>query len=160
MDETALQERVATLLQTNRIMTLACSDGNGLWTAPVFYSQDGFDLIWVSSPNSRHSKAFASHPAVAASIYNSKSEWQKIQGLQISGRVMISEDEKEIEALKRFYTRKFPFTGSFFQQKRMLPEPIKSKVEDVEFYRLVPDKIRLVDNSVRFGFNYEFNPHA
>lgn len=158
MDETALKERVATTLQSNRIMTLACSDDGGLWTAPVFYSQNEYNLIWVSSPNSRHSKAFKNDPEAAASIYNSKSEWQRIQGLQISGRVDCPQDEEEIKELRRFYTRKFPFTGAFFSQKGMLPEPIKSKVEDVQFYRLVPNRIRLVDNSVRFGFNFEFNP--
>lgn len=164
MDDTALKERVMDLLRRNRTMTLACGDDDGIWSAPVFYANDGYSLIWVSNPNSRHSKAFEANGKAAVSIYKSDTEWQKIQGLQISGHVEKAASEAETKQLLSVYTRKFPFTGAFFSQKGLLPEPIKTKVKekvrDVTFYRLIPDSIRLVDNTIRFGFKFEFTPDS
>jgi hypothetical protein len=158
MDSNEVQEHIAKVLNTHRVMTLACQDQEGVWSAPVFYATDEFDLIWVSNPNSRHSKALKENPRVAVSIYNCNSQWQKIQGLQIEGTGVEAGGEEENKAWQKKYTRKFPFTGAFFSQKKILPEPLKEKVQDVIFYRLKPSRIVLVDNSLGFGFKHEFTP--
>lgn len=155
MDESNLHDRIQKILSMHRVVTIGCKDNLGVWTAPVFYAADGFDLIWVSSPNSRHSKAIEADNHVAASIYDGKSQWQKIQGLQLEGQVETSIDGKSQQELQRLYVRKFPFTGQFFSQQKTLPEPIKAKVNDVVFYRLRTSRIVLIDNTVSFGFHYE-----
>lgn len=156
LDDAGCQERISRILVINRVMTLATTDSQGIWTAPVFFANDDYDLIWVSSPSSRHSKAIASNPAVATSVYNSKSEWQKIQGLQIEGTAEAPEDKETIRELRDIYTRKFPFTGKFFNEQRNLPPELRERIQDVRFYRLRPHRIVLVDNTVHFGFNYEY----
>jgi uncharacterized protein len=156
MKETELQQRIRDILAGQRIMTLSHSDGDGPWAIPVFYAQDKFDLVFVSNPNSRHGRAAAADGQFAAAVLNSNSEWRKVQGLQMAGRVEMPEGEAAVKATRGIYTRKFPFTGVFFSQQDKLPEPLRAKVTDVNFYIFRPERIVLVDNTIHFGFHYEY----
>lgn len=156
IDEKSLQQRIRDIIVQHRIMTLGMHDGDGPWTVPVFYAQDGYDLIFVSNPNSRHGRAAESTPQWAVTIYSPHSEWRKVQGLQMQGRVAAVGNGPDLVHARGRYTDKFPFTGIFFSQQDKLPEPLRAKVTDVSFYRFKPERIILVDNTIHFGFHYEY----
>jgi nitroimidazol reductase NimA-like FMN-containing flavoprotein (pyridoxamine 5'-phosphate oxidase superfamily) len=61
------------LIDANRYMTLATADADGRpWAAPVWYAHEGYtDFLWVSRPQTRHSRNLASRPELAIVIFDS-----------------------------------------------------------------------------------------
>jgi nitroimidazol reductase NimA-like FMN-containing flavoprotein (pyridoxamine 5'-phosphate oxidase superfamily) len=61
------------IIDANRYMTLATADGDGRpWAAPVWYAHQGYtDFLWVSRPETRHSRNLASRPELAIVIFDS-----------------------------------------------------------------------------------------
>lgn len=68
-----LWETVPRLLADNRYMVLATADADGKpWATPAYFAPDGTDrLLWVSSPDSRHSRNIAVRPEVAITVFDS-----------------------------------------------------------------------------------------
>ena len=58
---------VPRLLAQHRYLVLGTADDDGRpWVTPVFYVADGeHRLLWVSAPDSRHSRNIAACPEVA-----------------------------------------------------------------------------------------------
>ena len=60
------------LLSTNRYAVLGTVHGNEPWANPVWFAHRGIDtLVWVSRPDSRHSRAIAAVPRVAVTVFDS-----------------------------------------------------------------------------------------
>jgi nitroimidazol reductase NimA-like FMN-containing flavoprotein (pyridoxamine 5'-phosphate oxidase superfamily) len=61
------------IIDSNRFMTLATADENGLpWASPVWYAPAGYrEFLWVSSPDARHSRNLAVRPQLAIVIFDS-----------------------------------------------------------------------------------------
>jgi uncharacterized protein YhbP (UPF0306 family) len=66
-------DTVPRLLAQHRYLVLGTADGDGRpWTTPVFYAADGeHRILWVSSPDSRHSRNIAARPEVAITVFDS-----------------------------------------------------------------------------------------
>ena len=60
--------RALDYLAGHNVMTLATHGPEGPWAAAVFYVSDGFDLYFISSPGSRHSRNVAAQAAAAATV--------------------------------------------------------------------------------------------
>ncbi|MFE9854516.1 pyridoxamine 5'-phosphate oxidase family protein [Streptomyces sp. NPDC005780] len=65
-------ESVPRLLAQHRYLVLGTADGEGRpWVSPVFFAADGqHRVLWVSSPNSRHSRNIAARPEVAITVFD------------------------------------------------------------------------------------------
>jgi len=63
---------VPRLLALHRYLVLGTVDPAGNpWVTPVFYAADGeHRVIWVSSPDSRHSRNIAACPTVAVTVFD------------------------------------------------------------------------------------------
>jgi Pyridoxamine 5'-phosphate oxidase len=61
---------VPRLLAENRYLVVGTADGEGLpWVTPVFYAADGeHQILWVSAPDSRHSRNIATLKSPNASM--------------------------------------------------------------------------------------------
>ena len=61
------------IIDSNRYMTLATADEQGSpWASPVWYAPVEYgELLWVSSPESRHSRNLAVRPELAIVIFDS-----------------------------------------------------------------------------------------
>jgi nitroimidazol reductase NimA-like FMN-containing flavoprotein (pyridoxamine 5'-phosphate oxidase superfamily) len=61
------------IIDSNRYMTLATADEQGSpWASPVWYAPVEYrDLLWVSSPEARHSWNLAARPELAIVIFDS-----------------------------------------------------------------------------------------
>jgi len=70
---TGMWEMVSRLLTDNRYLVLGTADGDGHpWVTPVFFAaRDEYQLFWVSTPDSRHSRNLASRPTTAITVFDS-----------------------------------------------------------------------------------------
>jgi len=61
------------IIDANQYLTLATADGDGHpWATPVWFAHDGYrDFLWVSRPESRHSRNIAARPEIAVAIFDS-----------------------------------------------------------------------------------------
>jgi hypothetical protein len=61
------------IVAANRFMTLATADVDGVpWASPVWFAPDGErDFLWVSSPETRHSRNLVVRPELAIVIFDS-----------------------------------------------------------------------------------------
>jgi nitroimidazol reductase NimA-like FMN-containing flavoprotein (pyridoxamine 5'-phosphate oxidase superfamily) len=62
------------LIDANRYLTLGTADEEGNpWVSPVWYAtSDHRNLLWLSSPEARHSSNLASRPRVSLVIFDSR----------------------------------------------------------------------------------------
>src|SRR4051812_26925756 len=64
------------ILDHNKYLVIGSVDEAGRpWTTPVFFaSRDADTLIWLSSPDSRHSSNIEQQPQVALTVFDSRVE--------------------------------------------------------------------------------------
>src|SRR6266545_3438203 len=85
-----LAARVMAFLDAHHVMSLATVGGDGPHAANLFYARDGYALIWVSDPTSRHSRHIEERAGVAATIARDCCDFPDVQGLQVRGRARVS----------------------------------------------------------------------
>lgn len=142
----ALRERVLDYLRGHSVMTLATQGEGGPWAAAVFYASDGFALYFLSAPGSLHATQLARNPRVAATIQEDQSDWARIKGVQLAGLAGEITGEEARHA-QRLYGAKYPFVGGAAR----VPRAIAAALDRIRWYRVVPDSLYFVDNSVAFG---------
>lgn len=140
--------RIASFLDSHQVMSLATSGAHGPHAANVFYARDDFTLVWVSHPDSEHSRHLVGCPRVAATIAANCLDYADIKGLQIHGGACRIDREAERTRARTQLELRF----DFLRRIGAGPAALREAYEHVEFYRLVPDRIALIDNSRGFGF--------
>lgn len=80
------RELVRELISENDYLTLATTDGERPWVAPVQYTADEhLNLYFVSLPTSRHAAHIEKNPAVGVAIFDSRQPPFTGRGLQVDG---------------------------------------------------------------------------
>jgi uncharacterized protein YhbP (UPF0306 family) len=139
--------KVREFLAAHSTMTLATVNANGLPEASsLFYATEDDTLIWVSGQRSRHSINVVATGKAAVTVHNETWNWSEIAGVQLEGDASLIPLGPGREHAWEVYKTKFPFVSEFADE-----------VSRSEFYRLVPRWIRLIDNSVRFGYREEID---
>jgi hypothetical protein len=158
MNKTSV-EKIHSLLKECNVMSLATCEDNVPWAASVFFvADDAFNLYFISGQSSRHSQNGATNSRVAVTINKDHSDWFTISGLQIEGSVSVS-PVQERERVLALYLNKFPNLSSLRDNPSNEQEKlIVDRLMTSDFYRLKPRKIRLIDNSMGFGFKTEIKP--
>ncbi len=151
MTREKLERIVVQYMDSMTTMTLAGSVDEKPWAAAVYYARRAFDLIFFSSPSSRHSRIFARNPRAAATIHGAYTTWQEIKGLQMEGEVeLINGATARAKALMT-YLKRYPFVREFFSDSTAVSLSVAKKVAGVELYNFQPESILYVDNSYGFG---------
>lgn len=137
---------VREFLAAHSTLTLATVNAHGMpQSAPLFFAaQDDGSLVFVSSAKCDHSLNVAATGRAAATVHHETWNWNEIAGVQMEGEVRLIPAGLEREKAWDTYTAKFPFVTEF-----------ESEVSRSEFYRFVPKWVRLIDNSVQFGYKEE-----
>ena len=148
-----LRPRIEAFLQAHHVMSLATSGPEGPWSAAVFYASDGLTLYFLSAPASRHSRDIEASGRAAATIHRDIGDWREIRGLQLEGAAKRIGGSERAAALLR-YGRKFPLVADLASA----PREIAAAMARVEWYRLSPQRVRLVDNTLGFGHREELDP--
>jgi len=128
-------------------LTLATTDPKGNpHAAPVYFAHDNeLNLYFFSETKSQHGQDIARNPRAAAAIYPECEGWQDIRGVQLRGEVLRVESGETREKAWGLYKNKFPFVKA-----------LKAIVARNQMYVLVPNWMRLVDNTQGFGYKQEF----
>jgi uncharacterized protein YhbP (UPF0306 family) len=144
---TSALPKVREFLAAHSTMTLATVNADGLPEASsLFYATDDDTLIWVSGQRSRHSLNLVARTSAAITVHNETWNWTEIAGLQLEGEASLIPLGLGRERAWEVYKTKFPFVEEFVDE-----------ISRSEFYRFVPHWIRLIDNSVRFGYREEID---
>ncbi len=144
----SLADQIAALLDTHHVMSLATCGADGPHAANLFFARTGFTLLWVSDPASRHSVELEADPGVAATIAMDYSDFPSVKGLQLSGRAERIADQGARADARRQLEARYPF----LQAAAQAPADLRAAYERAQFYRLVPARIVLIDNSRGLGF--------
>ncbi|HVY55924.1 MAG TPA: pyridoxamine 5'-phosphate oxidase family protein [Thermodesulfobacteriota bacterium] len=145
------REKVTGLLGTHNTMSLATSRDGEVYAASLFYASDGLTLYFLSNPESAHSVNISLNPQVAVTISKDQSDWKSVRGLQIKGRVLVV-PEIETDRARKVFERKYPFLAEILGNRELF-----QRDRGVSFYKLVPETVRLIDNTVHFGYKAELN---
>jgi uncharacterized protein YhbP (UPF0306 family) len=131
------------------VMSLATYGRQGLWAAAVFYANDGFDLYFLSAGHTRHGRNLSDTPRAAATIQENYVDWPTIQGIQLEGEVTLLSGRQRAAAIA-LYLARFSFLA---QAGRAL----RAELSKVNWYRLRPDRLYFIDNSLGFGHRDEID---
>ncbi len=156
MTREELERIVTEFMDSFTTVTLAGSLSDTPWAAAVFYARRGFDLIFFSSPTSRHSEIFEHNPRAAAAIHGDYREWRDIRGLQMEGKVERIAGLAEKAASLAAYLRRYPFVKQFLSDPAEMGAGVLAKTSKVALYVFRPESIRYVSNEVGFGRKWRF----
>ncbi len=83
-----MREAVQAIIDANSYMTLATADQHGRpWASPVWFATvDYVELVWVSSPEARHSRNLAVRPELAIVIFDTRQAAGTGEAVYISAR--------------------------------------------------------------------------
>lgn len=136
---------VQAYLAAQQVMTLATQGSDGPWAAAVFYAELDADLVFVSSPASRHAGHLALDPRCAAAIHGPADDWTSIRGVQLEGRVEPLNGAQR-ERARECYGAKFPFA-----RPALAAPAIVEALARVQWYRLCIARLLFIDNARGFG---------
>jgi uncharacterized protein YhbP (UPF0306 family) len=90
----------------------------------------GFDVVWMSDPQSRHSRNLLANPSAAVTIYDSHQTWGRPdRGIQLFGTAGAVGGRAEGEA-ERTYSARFPSHDP-------------SAADSYPYYRFRPREVKL-----------------
>jgi nitroimidazol reductase NimA-like FMN-containing flavoprotein (pyridoxamine 5'-phosphate oxidase superfamily) len=91
------------LIAANRYMALATADAAGRpWISPVWFAPDDGGFLWISRPDSRHSRNLAERPELALVIYDSTARPAERQALYVEAVAEQLDGERREAAVARF----------------------------------------------------------
>ncbi len=139
------------MLQNHSTLNLATCDAHEPWASTVFYvSDDNFSLFFLTDPATRRGQQLEGGRA-AGTINADVTLWRDIRGLQLSGEV-VRVDDAARDPAQSLYLAKFP-------ELRDSDAALWGKLQATPFYEFRPHWLRLIDNSVRFGYKAELILH-
>ncbi len=151
MNAEEFEKKVKSFMDRYTTMALACSMNDLPWTAPVYYARRNYDLVFFSSPNSRHAQILKKNPNASAAIYGDYSDWKSIKGLQMEGLVDNIKTPVAFAQALATYLARHPFVKSLLKDPEYLSVDLLEKSSRVSLYTFHPKSIRYLDNSLGFG---------
>ena len=150
MEIEAFTKAVRDILDAVPAMTLAtCEDGLP-WATDVYFAPRGFELVFFSSPASRHCRNLAAAPACAVTVHPQVATWREIRGLQMEGRAGPVAGLAPQASATAAYLAKFPFVKDLL----VAPGETARKMAKVSPHVFVPARIRYLDNALGFGARF------
>jgi len=149
----SLKRQILDYMGSHNTMTLATSQGDAPWAATVFYASDGLKLYFFSAPDSRHCQNLVANARVAVTIQEDYSDWRRIKGIQLEGRVSAVDSIIEKGKAMTVYARKYPDVVKIFSDPQS--GALYKAFLKVKFYRVDPEKVYYIDNEQGFGKRQE-----
>ncbi len=151
-----LATRIAAFLDAYHVLSLATHDADGPHAANLFYARDGLALVWLSDPETRHSRDVGADQWVAATVAPDYADFSAIRGVQIFGAARKITDADERQRHLALLEARYPF----LLQLKNGPAKLQEGYARASPYRLQPLRMTLIDNSRGFGHKetIEFPP--
>jgi uncharacterized protein YhbP (UPF0306 family) len=136
-------------LAKRQTLTLATLGPDGQpQAADLYYAEtDDLTLYFVSVPGSRHAVNIARNPQIAVTVHADSTRWRDIRGVQLNGTCMPVTGAERARGWAR-YAAKLPFI--------LADTALAHAMERVDMYRITPNWLRWIDNSVGLGHNREW----
>ena len=108
-----IDDKIVKFLTKHHLLTLATSCDGNPWCANAFYafSKDDNSLIITSKPETKHGSQALQNENIACSIALETKIIGKLQGIQITGTIELTENP----AHKATFLKKFPYTAPFLE---------------------------------------------
>ena len=143
-----LAVRIASFLDAHHVMSLATCGPQGPHAANLFYARDGLSLLWVSDRQSTHSAHIRINSQVSAKITEDYSDFDEVCGVQIFGNAHRVGGAAERSSARSLLATRYPALQRLSDRSM-----IKQAYSSAEAYRLVPNKMIMIDN--RRGFAHK-----
>jgi uncharacterized protein YhbP (UPF0306 family) len=144
---------VRAMLDSVPAMTLATSAGLHPWASDVYFAANGYELIFFSSPASRHSRNLVANSSCAATVHPSVASWREIKGMQMEGTAEpITGVDATAQALL-IYSAKFSFARDLMAN----PFEMGKKALNVKAHVFRPTRIHYLDNALGFGTRFSLS---
>lgn len=153
LDAEARAAEALALIRKQHTMVIATVATGEPWAAPVYYVYSAPYFYFFSSPRSRHIENSLIIESVAAAIFADSSQWEEIQGLQMSGNIKpVTKKTEQLRIGARFIL-KFPFAEAFLQfgRKDNANDAAPRVGDRVQLYAFIPKTIYFVNNRLGFG---------
>lgn len=137
------------IIENNMYLSIATSDGENSWIAPLFYTIDEqYNFYFVSAIDSVHAQHIQKNPHVAIAIFDSHQPEGTGNGVQIKAKAGLV-DEREYPKVMEYFQRKlFPdeeerakhpinpkeYSGTVRRIFKI--EPLKCYVQDTEYWKV------------------------
>jgi nitroimidazol reductase NimA-like FMN-containing flavoprotein (pyridoxamine 5'-phosphate oxidase superfamily) len=104
------------IIDANLYMTIGTGDAAGTpWVSPVYYAPVGYgEFLWISSPDSKHSRNIEARPSVAIVIFDSTAPISTGQGVYMSATARELPADEVDEAIEVFSRRAVSHGGQPF----------------------------------------------
>lgn len=153
-----IRKRAIEFIKSQHIMTLATSEKESPWSAPVYYIYCDNNFYFFSNPASQHITDALMTNMAAASIHFQSVGWSDIKGVQMSGTVSASGIGKQSASAFNRYLKKFDFIGEIKKSAAVRDIAYVESAFKVKFYKFIPETIDYLDNTVKFGFKERILP--
>jgi uncharacterized protein len=142
-----LGRQIGAFLDAHHVMSLATLGEGGPHATNLFYARDGLALVWVSDPETQHSREIEADPRVSATVAPDYTDFAAIRGVQMSGtaRRIVAVGERMLLMAK--LAARYAFLG----QLASAPAKLREAYARTAVYRLEPARIVLIDNTKGFG---------
>jgi uncharacterized protein YhbP (UPF0306 family) len=150
MSSDQFEAAVRSLLNAVPAMTVATAAHGQPWAADVYFAADGYDLVFFSSPASRHSQNLSANPSCAATVHPPAASWREIKGLQMEGTAELVKGVEATARAFRAYFAKFPFARDLMAN----PSQAAKKALNVKAHVFRPKRIHYLDNALGFGTRF------
>lgn len=143
MDE-AIRQKILTLLDRHRIMTIATLRPDG-WpqATTVGYVNEGLTLYFLCGLNSQKAANLAQDNRVSLTIDHDTPDLMAITGLSMAAHAQAVVDQGEASKILQMLPLKYP-------EQFSLPGPMPT-ADDVRIFRVTPTIISVLDYSKGFG---------
>jgi nitroimidazol reductase NimA-like FMN-containing flavoprotein (pyridoxamine 5'-phosphate oxidase superfamily) len=112
------------IIDANRYMVLATADGTGRpWSSPVYFAHDSYaEFLWVSAPETTHSRNIAARPQVGIVIFDSHAPIGTGQGVYLSATAEQVRSDNLTRGIETFSLRSIGHGGAAWTVKDVQPE--------------------------------------
>jgi uncharacterized protein YhbP (UPF0306 family) len=151
LDSGEVALRAVDLINRLTTMTLATSDGESAWAAPVYYVYDRRAFYFFSDPESRHIHEGLTTGQSSAAIHAPSREWRDICGVQMSGKIERIPLGREAASAFGAYLKKYPFCKEFFTPGSTMSLETFTGRFKAKLYKFIPRQVYYQDNCIKFG---------
>ena len=141
-----LEKAIATYLDSHRHMALATvKDDGSPYCSIVSYVNKGVTIFFMTDPSSQKGKNIQFCPKVAVAVSEDYLDWDKIEGVQLTGSVEWITDPAELKQVQQMFAQKYPQVHKYLAGYGVT-------IDIIPFLRITAKTINYLDYSK--GFNH------
>lgn len=141
-----LEKAIVGYLDSHRHLALATVKNDGSpYASVVSYVNKGLTIFFMTDPSSQKGKNIQFCPKVGVAISEDHLDWDKIEGVQLTGSVEWITDPAELKQVQQMFAQKFPQVHKYLSGYGVT-------IDIIPFLRITAKSINYLDYSK--GFNH------